>query len=114
MLADSFSGGLIVLPAGSFTVAFGGNYANPGGVVINLGTTTVNGAMTASVLNAGTLGGTSNIAGSVLNVGTVAPGQVRDPGALWRALRPRWHTISLRLVLISGNPHPTSRRPDGR
>ena len=74
ILAGSLSGGLIVLPAGSFTVASGGSYANPGGVVINLGTTTVNGAMTASVLNAGTLGGTGNIAGSVLNVGTVAPG----------------------------------------
>jgi len=73
-LAGSLSGGLTVLPAGSFTVAAGGSYANPGGMVINLGATTVNGTMTTSVVNAGTLGGTGSIVGSVLNGGTVAPG----------------------------------------
>ena len=74
ILTGSLSGDLGVLPAGSFTVASGGSYANPGGVVVNMGTTTVNGAMTASVLNAGTLGGTGTIMGNVLNAGTVAPG----------------------------------------
>ena len=74
ILTGSLSGDLGVLPAGSFTVASGGSYANPGGVVVNMGTTTVNGAMTASVLNAGTLGGTGTIIGNVLNAGTVAPG----------------------------------------
>ena len=73
-LTGSLIGDLLVLPAGSFTVASGGSYANPGGVVINLGATTVNGTMTASVFNAGTLGGTGSIVGNVLNLGTVAPG----------------------------------------
>ena len=65
-LTGSLIGDLLVLPAGSFTVASGGSYANPSGVVINLGATTVNGTMTASVFNAGTLGGTGNIVGNVL------------------------------------------------
>jgi hypothetical protein len=73
-LAGSLIGSLLVLPAGSFTVDPGGSYANPGGLAINLGTMTVNGTMTTSVLNAGTLGGIGSIVGHVLNLGTVAPG----------------------------------------
>ena len=73
-LAGSLIGDLLVLPAGSFTVTSGGSYANPGGVVLNLGATTVNGTMTASVFNAGTLGGAGNIMGNVLILGTVTPG----------------------------------------
>ena len=60
-LTGSLIGDLLVLPAGSFTVASGGSYANPSGVVLNLGATTVNGTMTASVFNAGTLGGAGSI-----------------------------------------------------
>ena len=66
-LTGSLIGDLLVLPAGKLMVASGGSYANPGGVVLNLGATTVNGTMTASVFNAGTLGGTGSIVGNVLN-----------------------------------------------
>jgi uncharacterized protein with beta-barrel porin domain len=43
-------------------------------MVINQGTTIVNGTMTAGVLNTGVLGGAGSIAGNVVNAGWMAPG----------------------------------------
>jgi autotransporter-associated beta strand protein len=73
-LAGSMIGPLGVGAGGSFTLAAGGSYSNPGGTVVNLGSTAVNGTFTSNLQNGGVLSGAGTVAGNVANSGTVAPG----------------------------------------
>ena len=89
-LSGSLLGGLLVQPAGSFTIVPGGLLNNGAsatfnagqltvggtllGGVVNSGSLTVNGLLSGSVANGGMVGGTGLIGGNLLNAGIVAPG----------------------------------------